>query len=66
MKSAGNNQHLRCTKCNSFSEKYWKGKIPIFSDIDMIDNWTEPSPSNRRHLSKPLDLGLPLLNNLIP
>ncbi len=66
MKSAGNNQHLRCTKCNSFSEKYWKGKIPIFSDIDMIDNWAEPSPSNRRHLSKPLDLGLPLLNNLIP
>ena len=66
MKSAGNNQNLRCTKCNSIAEKYWKAQIPIFSDIDMIDNWTEPNPSNRRHLSKPLHLGLPLLNNLIP
>ncbi|MBK65011.1 MAG: hypothetical protein CMB47_05775 [Euryarchaeota archaeon] len=66
MKSAGNNQNLRCTKCNSYTEKYWKGYIPNFSNIDMVDNWTEPTPSNRRHLSKPLNLGLPHLNNLIP
>lgn len=66
MKSAGNNQNLRCKKCNSYTEKYWKGYIPIFTNIDMVANWTEPTPSNRRHLSKPLNLGLPLLHNLIP
>ena len=66
MKSAGNTQELRCTKCGTSSEKYWVGLMPILSDIMMTNNWTEPTPSNRRHLSKPLDLGIPLLNNLIP
>jgi tRNA(Ile2)-agmatinylcytidine synthase len=66
MKSVGNNQGLRCIKCHSYSEKYWISKIPIMKGIDMIDNWTEPTPSNRRHLSKPLELGPPNLNNLIP
>ena len=66
MKSAGISQKLRCNKCGKNCEKYWLGKIPLFSNIIMINNWTEPNPSNRRHLSKPLNLGVPVLNNLIP
>ncbi len=66
MKSAGISQKLRCSGCGKNCEKYWLGKMPNFSEIYMINNWTEPNPSNRRHLSKPLDLGVPILNNLIP
>jgi len=65
MKSAGNNQELRCNKCGNKSSKYWIGKLFQFSNFEMIDKWVEPSPSNRRHLAKPLDIQTPILNNLI-
>ncbi|MFQ3360336.1 MAG: tRNA(Ile2)-agmatinylcytidine synthase [Candidatus Thalassarchaeaceae archaeon] len=65
MKSAGNQQSLRCSKCNNKSIKYWVAKDVVTNHIKMVNNWAEPSPSNRRHLSKPLEFEIPLLNNLI-
>ena len=46
-KSKGANQKLKCPSCESTTENQW--------DFDVIhSDWTEPPPSYRRHLSKPL------------
>ncbi len=50
MKSMGKNQGLRCKRCNLTSDRGWVEveRIPPFQ------NWVQPPPSSRRHLSKPL------------
>ena len=65
MKSTGNNQILKCIKCGCKSDKYWISKKRNILDFKNINGWTEPSPSNRRHLSKPLEFETPILDNLI-
>ena len=60
MKSAGNNQKLRCIVCGKEVTKHWLSDIVDLSGIMMINNWVEPNPSNRRHLAKPLDFGIPI------
>lgn len=55
MRSSGKNQKLKCKTCRKTSEKYW---LCSKDSID-INIWVEPSPSNRRHLSKPLSIGSP-------
>ena len=59
MRSAGKGQDLRCSTCGKNEKKSW-----VSSDIDSLYGqikgvWTEPSASNRRHLSRPLSLGNP-------
>ena len=59
MRSAGREQGLRCLSCGRKEKKSWH-----CSDIDSVTgkpqgDWIEPTPSNRRHLSKPLSLGTP-------
>ena len=51
MKSMGKNQGLRCKRCNITSDRGWVEvkRIPPFQD------WVQPPPSSRRHLSKPLE-----------
>lgn len=51
MKSMGKNQGLRCKKCNITTDRGWVElkRIPPFND------WVQPPPSSRRHLSKPLE-----------
>ncbi len=46
--SSGKNQPLRC-KCGKIFARLWVGKKIKLS------GWKEPKPSNRRHLSKPLN-----------
>lgn len=51
MKSMGKKQGLRCKRCNLTSDRGWVEveRIPPFQ------NWVQPPPSSRRHLSKPLE-----------
>ena len=58
MRSAGNEQPLRCLVCGDTIEKAWL--IQQKTDNYLFHNgWVEPSPSNRRHLAKPLYRGIP-------
>ncbi len=58
MRSAGNEQPLRCLVCGNSIEKAWL--IQQKTDYKPPQNgWVEPSPSNRRHLAKPLHRGIP-------
>jgi tRNA(Ile2)-agmatinylcytidine synthase len=60
MRSAGSNQPLRCLKCQKNAEKHWLFEEINLSGIGLVSGWVEPSPSQRRHLSKPLILGVPV------
>ncbi len=51
MKSMGKNQGLRCKKCNQTSTRGWV-EVERFAPFD---DWVQPPPSSRRHLSKPLE-----------
>ena len=56
MRSSGKNQQLRCKNCKKTTNKYW-----LYSTDSVNSNiWVEPSPSNRRHLSKPLSIEYPI------
>ena len=59
MRSGGAGQQLRCRECGSKTIREWVSTDADVSDIEAVANWSEPSPSNRRHLSRPLELGLP-------
>lgn len=63
MRSAGNNQPLRCDFCPKIIEKHWQFKEIDLSDLELIGGWVEPPPSQRRHLSRPLSLGEPILSH---
>jgi len=62
MRSSGKSQGLRCLSCGSNDRKTW-----YCTDYDDLNDppsgiWLEPTPSNRRHLSRPLSHGLPGTN----
>ena len=59
MRSAGAGQTLRCQFCGSNAERTWVSQDLYLGDIDMVDHWSEPHPSNRRHLARPLQLSTP-------
>ena len=62
MRSSGRNQGLRCLSCGRKEKKTWYSLQ--FEDIHVYPTgkWLEPTPSNRRHLSRPLSQGLPGIN----
>ena len=62
MRSSGRNQGLRCLSCGRKEKKTWYSIH--FDDIHEYPSckWLEPTPSNRRHLSRPLSQGLPGIN----
>ena len=62
MRSSGRNQGLRCLSCGRKEKKTWYSIH--FDDIHEYPTgkWLEPTPSNRRHLSRPLSHGLPGTN----
>jgi len=59
MRSAGRNQELRCLSCGRTEQKSWHCIDLVITNVDSRSGWIEPTPSNRRHLSKPLSLGTP-------
>ena len=62
MRSSGRGQGIRCLSCGRVERRSWQC---IDFDTTMsfsIGEWVEPSPSNRRHLSRPLSHGLPGTN----
>jgi len=52
---------LRCKTCGKLKVKVWETASPSFRTEHQ--GWVEPTPSNRRHLAKPLDRGLPIGQN---
>ena len=58
MRSSGRNQGLRCLSCGRKEKKTWYSIH--FDDLHEYPSgkWLEPTPSNRRHLSRPLSQGL--------
>ena len=64
MRSTGLNQPLRCDFCLKIIERYWLSEDISLSKLELTNGWVEPSPSQRRHLSRPLSLGEPTLSIL--
>ena len=62
MRSSGRGQGIRCTSCGRKERKSWKCIDYEAALGHPIGEWMEPSPSNRRHLSRPLSHGLPGTN----
>ena len=60
MRSAGVNQPLRCIFCQKTIDKHWLFEDINLNDLELTNGWVEPSPSQRRHLSRPLSLGEPI------
>ena len=60
MRSAGFNQPLRCLNCQKTVEKHWLFEEINLIGIELVNGWVEPTASQRRHLSKPLLLGVPM------
>ena len=60
MRSAGVNQPLRCIFCQRTTDKHWLFEDINLNDLELTNGWVEPSPSQRRHLSRPLSLGEPI------
>ena len=61
MRSAGVGQGLRCKECEKLTQKAWVSKLVSFESPHQ--GWVEPNPANRRHLAKPLEIGLPTAQN---
>jgi len=61
MRSAGVGQGLRCKECGKLTQKAWVSKLVSFESPHQ--GWVEPNPANRRHLAKPLQIGLPTAQN---
>ena len=59
MRSKGKNQDLSCDKCKMKTPKYWLSDEWSPDIPSSFDGWTQPPPSQRRHLSMPLELGIP-------
>ena len=62
MRSSGRGQGIRCLSCGRIERKSWQcidyEAVMGYS----VGEWQEPSPSNRRHLSRPLSHGFPGTN----
>ena len=54
MRSAGKGQDLRCLECGKSQKKKWVCERPESLSVLLQGKWMEPSPSNMRHLSKPI------------
>ena len=54
MKSEGRRSVLRCSKCKRKRKRTW-----VSRPLRKIGVWTEPPPSHRRHIAKPLSEGPP-------
>lgn len=59
MRSKGRNQDLSCDKCKRKTPKYWLSEEWSPDVTITFDGWTQPPPSQRRHLSMPLEHGIP-------
>ncbi len=59
MRSAGRGQDLRCLSCGKSVDKHWNSTDAEPPAGHLIGEWLEPTPSNRRHLSRPLSHGNP-------
>lgn len=59
MRSSGLGMPIRCLSCGNTSERFWLSTSHDFDSFDTIMDWVEPSPSNRRHLARPLEMGVP-------
>ena len=59
MRSSGSAMPVRCLKCGNTSQRMWLSETHDIASFDTIYNWVEPSPSNRRHLARPLEMGIP-------
>tara|TARA_B100000029_G_scaffold84727_1_gene75399 strand:- start:10832 stop:11950 length:1119 start_codon:yes stop_codon:yes gene_type:complete len=59
MRSLGSGMPIRCLECGSTSERIWLSHHHDTELFDTIEDWVEPTPSNRRHLAKPLEMGVP-------
>ncbi|MEC7708959.1 MAG: DUF1743 domain-containing protein [Candidatus Thermoplasmatota archaeon] len=62
MRSSGRGQGIRCLSCGRKERRSWQCIDYETAMGHSIGEWMEPSPSNRRHLSRPLSLGLPGTN----
>jgi tRNA(Ile2)-agmatinylcytidine synthase len=56
MRSEGKGQGLRCNICGNRTPKYWMCNSWQESLNVGIGEWVEPTPSNRRHLARPVSL----------
>ena len=62
MRSAGRGQGIRCLSCGRVESKSWYCTDYEATIDTPMGEWLEPSPSNRRHLSRPLSHGIPGTN----
>ena len=62
MRSSGRGQVIRCLSCGRTEGRAWQCIDYETAMGHSIGEWVEPSPSNRRHLSRPLSLGFPGTN----
>ena len=56
MRSQGKGQGMKCTSCGTMEHKYWLCNAPERILGDGAGEWVEPTPSNRRHLARPVSL----------
>lgn len=59
MRSSGSGMPIRCLNCGRTSDRFWLSTPHDSDSFDTIMDWVEPSPSNRRHLARPLEMGVP-------
>lgn len=59
MRSSGSGMPIRCLECGNISDRIWLSQSHDGESFDTIENWVEPTPSNRRHLARPLKMGIP-------
>ena len=62
MRSSGRGQGIRCLSCGRIESRYWQCIDSETATGYAVGEWIEPTPSNRRHLSRPLSHGLPGTN----
>ena len=62
MRSSGRGQGLRCSYCGRTERKTWLCIDYEEKQDNSVGEWVEPTPSNRRHLSRPLSHGQPGTN----
>jgi tRNA(Ile2)-agmatinylcytidine synthase len=62
MRSSGRDQGIRCISCGRIERKSWYCTDYESTIETPVGVWQEPSPSNRRHLSRPLSHGFPGTN----
>jgi len=56
MRSKGKGQGMKCNSCGRMRHKYWLCNGMEGNYVAPIGRWVEPSPSNRRHLARPVSL----------